>query len=123
MSHVVDLMTEGYVGNMRGGIEKNASFVEGVLNNNDRFGGHMYVMTALETHDESRLMSGSGFNQWTGAGFWGIGATTWSTPMLLMGQEFGEPWGLGFRRSDFALHANRGPLRHLRQWLWRTLRQ
>jgi hypothetical protein len=103
MSHVVDVMTDGYVGNMngRGVVAKNTSFVEGVVGNNDRFGGHTYVMTALETHDEKRLTDGTGFNQWTGAGFWGIGATTWSTPMLLMGQEFGESWGLGFRRSDF----------------------
>jgi hypothetical protein len=41
------------------------------------------------------------FNPTTGAGFWGIGATEWSTPMILMGQEYGEPFGLGFRRSDF----------------------
>jgi hypothetical protein len=102
MSHVVDVMTEGYVGNMcgRNVASKNPSFVEGVLNNNDRFDGHTFVMTALETHDETRLLNGTGFDRWTGAGFWGIGATAWSTPMLLMGQEFGEAWGLGFRRSD-----------------------
>ena len=102
MSHVVDVMTEGYVFNMngRGGATKDASFVENVLRGNARFHDHTYVLTALETHDEQRLMTGTGFNMWTGAGFWGIGATTWSTPMLLMGQEFGESWGLGFRRSD-----------------------
>jgi hypothetical protein len=61
----------------------------------------VYTMTALETHDEKRLLDDTGFNIWTGAGFWGIGATTRSTPMILMGQEFGESWGLGFRRSDF----------------------
>ncbi|MFT3772943.1 MAG: alpha-amylase family glycosyl hydrolase [Minicystis sp.] len=106
MNHVVDVMTEGYVGDMcgRNGATKNTSFVEGVLNNMDRFGGHAFVMTALETHDEHRLLDGTGFSYWTGAGFWGIGATTRSTPMMLMGQEFGEWRGLGFRRADY-LHA------------------
>jgi hypothetical protein len=100
---VVDVMTDGYVGNMNGrnGVNKDANHVERVVANNDRFGGHTYVMTALETHDEHRLLDGTGFDVWTGAGFWAVGAATWSTPMLLMGQEFGEPWGLGFRKSDF----------------------
>ncbi len=103
MSHVADVLTEGYVGNMdgRGGVTKNPAFVESVLNNNDRFDFHTDVMTALETHDEVRLVTNTGFDRWTGAGFWGIGATAWSTPMLLMGQELGESWGLGFRRSDY----------------------
>jgi hypothetical protein len=103
MAEVVDVMTEGYVGDMTGRsvIEKGAGHVERVLDNMGRFGGKAYVMTALETHDEHRLLDGTGFNIWTGAGFWAIGATTWSTPMMLMGQEFGEPWGLGFRRSDY----------------------
>jgi glycosidase len=104
MSHVVDVMTDGYVFNMKGsnGATKDAGFVQNVLSNNNRFQGHTYVMTALETHDEQRLISSNtGFDIWTGAGFWGIGATTWSTPMILMGQELGEKWGLGFRKSDF----------------------
>jgi len=103
MSHVVDMMTEGYVGDMcgRNGATKDAGYVQRVLGNMSRFGGHTFVMTALETHDEHRLTDSTGFNVWTGAGFWGVGATTWSTPMMLMGQEFGESWGLGFRRSDF----------------------
>jgi hypothetical protein len=103
MSHVIDVMTDGYVGNMngRGTANKNPAFVENVLSNNDRFDFHTFVMTALETHDEIRLVSGTGFDRWTGAGFWGVGATAWSTPMLLMGQEIGESWGLGFRRSDY----------------------
>jgi hypothetical protein len=106
MNHVVDAMTEGYVGDMcgRNGATKDTSFVEGRLSNMDRFGGHAFVMTALETHDERRLLDGTGFNYWTGAGFWGIGATTRSMPMMLVGQEFGEWRGLGFRRSDY-LHA------------------
>jgi hypothetical protein len=103
MDRVVDVMTEGYLFDMngRGGRTKDTSHVERVLDNMDRFPGQTFVMTALETHDEHRLMDGTGFNIWTGAGFWGIGAATRSTPMMLMGQEFGEPYGLGFRRSDY----------------------
>jgi hypothetical protein len=103
INRVADIMTEGYVGDLcgRGGKTKDAGHVESVLGNMGRFGGHTFVMSALETHDEHRLLEGTGFNVWTGAGFWGIGATTWSTPMILMGQELGESWGLGFRRSDF----------------------
>jgi len=102
MNHVVDIMTEGYVGDLTGrnGAIKDTSYVERIVGNRDRFDGHTLVMTALETHDELRLLDGTGFDYWTGAGFWGIGATTWSTPMLLMGQELGEPWRLAFRKSD-----------------------
>lgn len=101
MNHVVDVMTDGYVGDIRGGggVTKDTSFVERALDNGNRFGGHAFVMRALETHDEPRLFENTGFDIWTGAGFWGIGATSRGTPMLLMGQEFGESWGLGFRRS------------------------
>ncbi|MFH1808063.1 MAG: alpha-amylase family glycosyl hydrolase [Pseudomonadota bacterium] len=102
MNRVVDILTEGYVGDMtgRGGVIKDASHVEQVVSNMQRFGGHSLVLSALETHDEKRLTDGTGFDVWTGAGFWGIGASTRSTPMLVMGQELGEPWQLGFRRSD-----------------------
>src|SRR5262249_39645052 len=77
MAPVVDIMTDGYVGNMcgRNGATKNAQFVEGVLANNDRFNGQVHVMTALETHDEKRLTDGTGFDTTVGAGFWAIGAT------------------------------------------------
>lgn len=103
MNKVVDVMTDGYVGDMNGrnGITKDTYHVQRVLSNMGRFNGHAFVMTALETHDEHRLTDGTGFDQWTGAGFWGIGATTRSTPMMLMGQELGEPRSLGFRKSDF----------------------
>ncbi len=103
MSPVIDVMTDGYVGDMLGRNipKKGASHVEKVISNMDRFNGKSYVMTALETHDEHRLLDKTGLNIWTGAGFWGIGLTTWSVPMLLGGQELGEPWGLGFKRSDF----------------------
>ena len=72
------------------GRPRTARYVERVVDNMQRFGGHTFVMSALETHDEKRLVDGTGFDAWTGAGFWGIGATTWSTPMILMGQELGE---------------------------------
>jgi len=96
-------MTEGYVFDMngRGGRTKNTSWIEWIVANMDRFRDRSFVMTALETHDERRLTQDTGFNPLTGAGFWGIGATTWSLPMLLVGQELGESFGLGFRRSDF----------------------
>ena len=103
MKDVVDLMTEGYVGDMcgRNGKIKDTHHVENVIRNMGRFDGKSYVMTALETHDEHRLTHDTGFNVWTGAGFWGVGATTWSVPMIVMGQEFGAEWGLAFRKSDF----------------------
>jgi len=101
MDHVVDILTEGWLSDMagRGGSTKDASYVERVLSNMGWF-GRAYVMTALETHDEHRLVDGTGFDPWTGFGFWAIGAAQRGTPMLLMGQELGESWGLGFKRSD-----------------------
>ncbi len=106
VNKVVDVMIEGYAGDMAGryGVVKDTAHIEAVLSNMARFGGHAFTMTALETHDEVRLLDGTGLGMWTGAGFWGIGATTRSTPMILMGQELGESRSLGFRRSDF-LHA------------------
>lgn len=106
MRRVVDTMTEGFVFDLRKGDPKDSGRVEWVINNMKRHNGEVTVMTALETHDEKRLLEkngdhATGFGPWTGAGFWAIGATQWSTPMILMGQEFGEPWGLGFRKSDF----------------------
>lgn len=101
MKHVVDAMTEGYVGDMRGGNPKDTAHVQRVLDNAKRFEGQALVLRTFETHDEHRLYDNTGFNEWTGAGFWGIGLTTWSMPMLLMGQEFGERWQLSFRRSDY----------------------
>jgi hypothetical protein len=103
MARVVDAMTDGFVGDLAGRkiSEKNSSHVEKAVANMDRFNGKIYVLSALETHDEHRLVDHTGFNVWTGAGFWGVGLTTWSLPMVLAGQELGEPWGLGFKRSDF----------------------
>ncbi len=101
--YVVDVETEGYVTAIDGRYvsTKNASYVDGVVAETGRFDGHAFVMTALEDHDEERLVTGTGFDIWTGAGFWGLGATTRSTPMILMGQELGESEQLEFRRSDY----------------------
>lgn len=103
MNKVMDILTEGYVGDMCGrrGVTKDTAHVEGVLENMSRFHDRAFTMTAVETHDEPRLFQDTGFDAWTGAGFWGIGATTRSTPMILMGQELGARYGLGFKRSDF----------------------
>jgi hypothetical protein len=101
MSRVSDIMIEGYVRDMTGrdGVTKDAGHVEAVIGGMGRFNGHTFVLSALETHDEMRLTAQTGFSVWTGAGFWGIGATTWSTPMIVMGQEFGEGGRLEFRKS------------------------
>lgn len=114
MAQIVDIMTEGYVRDMcgRDGVTKDGGRVEWVVGNTGRFGEGALVMTALETHDEHRLTDGTGFDPWTGAGFWGIGATVRGTPMLLMGQELGEPWGLGFRRSDLLRSRFEGSANH-----------
>ena len=114
MAAIVDIMTEGYVRDMTGrdGVTKDAGRVEWIVENTGRFGDGALVMTALETHDEHRLTDGTGFDPWTGAGFWGVGATVRGTPMLLMGQELGEPWGLGFRRSDLLRARFEGTTNH-----------
>ncbi len=103
MNFVVDAETQGYVTYMNGrnGATKNTSFVDGAVAQTGEFDGHAFVMTALEDHDEPRLLSGTGFDYWTGAGFWGIGATTRSMPSILMGQEIGESYPLSFRASDY----------------------
>jgi glycosidase len=113
MAPIVDVMTEGYVGDMtaRAGQEKDAWRVDWITDNAYRFGDTL-VMTALETHDEKRLVDGTGFDVWTGAGFWGIGAATGGMPMLLMGQELGETWQLGFRRSDYLRSRFAGDIGH-----------
>ncbi len=100
MSAVADIMTEGFLFDMAGrGAIKDRVHVERALRNADRFAHGTLVLTHLENHDELRLTDGTGFDPWTGAGFWALGAAQWSTPMLLVGQEFGQPERLGFKRS------------------------
>ncbi len=103
MAGLADTMTEGYLFDMagRGGVTKNVAHVERALARADRFGGRTLVMAALENHDELRLTDGTGFNAFTGAGFWALGAASATTPMLLVGQERGEERRLSFKRSDF----------------------
>lgn len=102
MRDAADIMTEGFVFGMTGrdGVA-NASRVRRVLNDANRFDGRTRVMTALETHDEVRLSTAAGWDPWQGLGRWAIGASVWSTPMLLSGQEFGESERLAFRRSHY----------------------
>jgi glycosidase len=103
MSPVVDAMTEGFLFDMNGrnGAIKNAGYVERVLENANRFSFNTYIKAGLENHDELRLVDGTGFSPWTGMGFWGLGAASWTMPMLLMGQEFGESQRLAFKRSAY----------------------
>ena len=103
MSPVVDAMTEGFLFDMNGrnGSIKNAGYVERVLENANRFSFNTYIKAGLENHDELRLVDGTGFSPWTGMGFWALGAASWTMPMMLMGQEFGESQRLAFKRSAY----------------------
>lgn len=103
MVAAADIMTEGYLFDMNGrnGVVKDAPYVERALARADRFGFGALVMAALENHDELRLVESTGFGFETGAGFWSLGAASATTPMLLIGQEFGQPTRLNFKRSHF----------------------
>ena len=103
MQTVVDAMIEGYFWDIKGhkAPHKDASWAEWVLSNMHRFGDNALVVTEVESHDDGRVTNGSGYSVQVGAGMWGMGATTRSLPMLLMGQEFGETSALAFRKSDF----------------------
>lgn len=105
MTGIADIMTEGYLFGMTGrnGQVKDGPYVERVLSGADRFDFRTRVLAHLENHDELRLVDGTGFDPWTGAGFWALGAASWSTPMLLVGQEFGQPYRLEFKRSHALL--------------------
>lgn len=99
MSEVADILTEGYLFGLAGRDRAlDSAAVDAVVRSVDRFESGARVLTHLENHDELRLMSDTGWDQWTGLGAWALGASTRSTPMLLVGQEWGEPERLGFRR-------------------------
>ena len=115
MNQVADAITDGSIGDMRGGNPKDTAHVQDVLQRANRFNDRMLIMRALEDHDERRLFDDTGFNEWTGAGFWGVGATTHSLPMILMGQEFGEKNQLSFRRSEFLRSRFYGSPNHFAQ--------
>ncbi|MCB9506375.1 MAG: hypothetical protein H6698_00590 [Myxococcales bacterium] len=102
MSGPSDIVTEGYLFEMLArGRPRGAAEVEAAVSRTRRFGDDARVLTALETHDELRLVTDTGLDAWTGLGFWSAGAATRSVPMLLMGQEFGESARLAFRRSHY----------------------
>lgn len=98
---VADMLTEGYLFDMAGrnGVNKTPAYVEQVLAKTERFGFGATVMAALENHDELRLVEGTGFTPETGASFWALGVSSFATPMLLVGQELGQPTRLEFKRS------------------------
>jgi hypothetical protein len=99
MAEVVDILTEGYLFGVTGrGLPLSAAGLQATLDSVYRFGDSARVLTHLENHDEPRLSDGTGWDVWTGAGVWTLGAATRSTPMLLVGQEWGEPGRLEFRR-------------------------
>jgi hypothetical protein len=105
MVGVADIMTEGYLFGITGryGRIKDGPYIEGILANADRFDFRTRVLAHLENHDELRLVDQTGFDPWTGAGFWALGAASWTTPMMLVGQEFGQPYRLEFKRSHAIL--------------------
>lgn len=95
-----DIMTEGYLFGMlnRGGAFDTTS-VRRVLSEAHRFLGDVHVMAALENHDELRLVNDTPLDRTSGRGAWALGASIWSTPMMLVGQEWGESQRLEFRRA------------------------
>ncbi len=103
LSPVVDAMIEGYLFDMNGRYAgaKDGAYVESVLEKMNRFGFETLVNAHLENHDELRLSDGTGFDPWVGMGFWSVGAASWSLPMLLVGQEFGDSARLRFRQSSY----------------------
>lgn len=103
MNPVADMMTEGFLFDLAGrfAAQKNAAHVVRVLQNMGRFEFDTLVLAHLENHDELRLVTDTGFDPYNGRTFWAAGASVWSTPMLLMGQEFGEGERLEFRRAHY----------------------
>jgi hypothetical protein len=101
MASVADLLTEGYLFDATArGRSSDGNSVAATLAKTARFGGQARVLTHLENHDELRLTDGTGLDFETGRIRWAAGLATWSTPMLLAGQEWGESERLQFRRSS-----------------------
>lgn len=143
MADVADILTEGYLFGMtsrdRAATTGN---IQGTVESAYRFDGRARVLTHVENHDELRLMSDTGWDAWTGAGMWSLGASAWSTPLLLVGQEWGETQRLEFRRPHYltgrfngaasadndltrfyaTLISTRSTLAPLRSWNHRALR-
>ena len=104
MSEVADILTEGYLFGItsRAG-PMGVADVHRTLDSVYRFASGAHVLTHLENHDELRLSDGTPWDVWTGAGVWALGASARSVPMLLVGQEWGEPRRLEFRRPHVLL--------------------
>lgn len=103
LNRVFDVLTEGYHHDICYG-ERDATYLESRLFDNREayLKGLSFVLLNLETHDEGRLLKPTtGFDIWRGATFYAIAAASRGTLMLQVGQEWGEPWDLAFRRSDY----------------------
>lgn len=103
LNRVFDILTEGYHHDISHGT-RDTSYIEKTLftGRENWLGLISYVLMHLENHDEGRLLKPStGFDVWRGATFYAISAASRGTLMLMTGQEWGEPWDLGFRRSDY----------------------
>ncbi|MBI5609063.1 MAG: hypothetical protein HY902_09295 [Deltaproteobacteria bacterium] len=103
LNRVFDVLTEGYHHDITHG-KRDASYIEKMLFDNRKafLKDLSYVLLNLENHDEGRLLKNTtGFDIWRGATFYALAAASRGTLMLLGGQEWGEPWDLGFRKSDY----------------------
>lgn len=103
LNRVFDALTEGYHHDIVNG-RRWAGDLEAVLFDNRSAFLHdwSWVLLNLENHDEGRLLkSSTGFDTWRGSTFYALAAASRGMLMLMNGQEWGEPWDLGFRRSDY----------------------
>jgi len=103
MNRVFDILTEGYHHDITHG-ERGTSYIEGKLFDDRQayLGDLSYILLHLENHDEGRLLKPTtGFDIWRGVTFYALAAASRGTLMIMTGQEWGEPWDLGFRRSDY----------------------
>ncbi|MBW2702795.1 MAG: hypothetical protein JRF33_18390 [Deltaproteobacteria bacterium] len=102
LNHVFDAMTEGYHHDICYGIRDTAYIENKLFEGRKTYLGDLsYVLLHLENHDEGRLLRAeTGFDLARGLSFYAIAAASRGMLMLLNGQEWGEPGGLAFRRSD-----------------------
>lgn len=103
LNRVFDILTEGYQHDITHGKRDALSLEKSLFQGRKDFLHDLsYVLLGLENHDEGRLLQPqTGFDVWRGATFYAIAAASRGSLMLLGGQEWGEPWDLGFRRSDY----------------------
>lgn len=103
LNRVFDVLTEGYHHDIVNG-KRDTRYLEQMLfENRKKFLKDLsYVLLNMENHDEGRMLKPStGFDIWRGATFYAIAAASRGSLMLLGGQEWGERWDLGFRKSDY----------------------